>query len=187
MTKQELERYLEIKTVLELHEIEVGKDGFMSCPFHANCEQSMKLYEELNGVACMRSSCNNYRKIFDAYQVLQELKGFKAEEARIYGKSLLLKELENLRALVKVEESNLLIEEEEGLEVLPKGGMEFLKDLRSYLKKANRKTFTSQDLRDSFKIARSTLIKYLKILEANEVIKILSGNRYNGYKYSLEE
>ena len=186
MTKQELERYLEIKTVLELHDIEVGTDGFMSCPFHANCEQSMKLYEELNGVACMRSSCSNYRKIFDAYQVLQELKGFKAEEARIYGKSLILKELEQLRSLVKEEDSNIL-EEVEGLEELPKGGMEFLKALKSYLNKANRKTFTSQDLRDTFRIARSTLIKYLKILEANQVIKILSGNRYKGYEYSLEE
>ena len=97
MNKQELERYLEIETVLRLEKIEFTDQGLFPCLFHEKRSECMKLYTELNETACMNENCSHYRKVFGAFELIQEVKQCKAEEARMFGKALLLKELQELR------------------------------------------------------------------------------------------
>jgi hypothetical protein len=182
MNEQELERYLEINRILSHHKIEVNESGLMSCPFHPNTEKNMKLYEELNGVACMKKSCSNYRKLFAAFEIMKKLQGVEKEEALSYGKKLLLEELELLRGEKEVIEESPKTIEYIGLS---EGGKEFLEELKKYMEESSQKIFTSKEVGKYFRIARSTLKKYLQQFRTNELIEIRGGDQYNGYDYAL--
>ncbi|BDS10666.1 hypothetical protein [Aureispira anguillae] len=188
MTKQELERYLEIETILKLHKIAIDKEGFMSCPFHSNCERSLKLYPELNGVACMRESCSKYRKVLDAFSILQELEGIKTEEARLYGKSLLLRELESYRARktpVKVQE----IGENRSLNKREAVLLKYFEDLKRFvLEKGGGEQgyeFRLGEVREDLKVYKSTQQRYIHELLEKGYIEQSSGSSNRGYYYRI--
>jgi predicted transcriptional regulator len=184
MNEQEIGRYLEINKILSHYKIEVNEAGLMSCPFHSNCETNVKLYEELNGIACMKESCSNYRKLFAAFEVLQKLEGIEVDAALLYGKKLLLEELEILRGKNKTrEEEPKAIEKDK---VLGGSLSLFLVDLEKYVKELEEPSFTRKAIEEHLRINKSTLKKYLRQLESQGIIKVIGGNRYRGgfeYRY----
>jgi hypothetical protein len=188
MTKQELEKYLEIETVLNHYKLSVDEDGFMSCPFHTNCKKGLKLYKELNGVACTRESCANYRKIYNAFEFLQEIKGVKVEEARMYGKALLLKELEQLREL-KQEDSFEEIEEKRSLSRSEKGLILYWKKLKGFvlMQGSGNKAFEFNltEVREQLGVSKTSQQRYIHELIAKKYIKQSSGSVNTGYYYQI--
>jgi hypothetical protein len=185
MTKEELERYLEVESILKMHDIAIDKNGLMSCPFHPNCEGSLKLYRELNGVACMRESCSNYRKVFAAFEVLQELKGCSANEAKLYGKSLLLEELERLRGARKEEKQ----ESAQKLHKKDKGLVAFwikLKGLILELGGGNKDyEFSLREIREEMNIAKTSQHRFVQQLVEMDYLCKISGYSNKGYYYQV--
>ena len=58
MTAKELKKYLRIDILLELEGLEVDKNGMLACPNWKNSgEKCLKIYPELNGIGCIRGSC----------------------------------------------------------------------------------------------------------------------------------
>jgi predicted transcriptional regulator len=185
MNEEELGRYLEINMILSHHKIEVNESGLMTCPFHPNSEKNVKLYGELNGIACMKKSCSNYRKLFAAFEILQKLQGIEKEEALSYGKNLLLEELEILRGKNEtIEEGPKRIEKDK---VLGGSLSLFLVELEKYIEELEEPIFTRKAIEEHLRMNKSTLKKYLRKLEAQGLIKVTGGNRYRGgFEYRYE-
>ena len=186
MNTEDLYRYLEIESVLSNYEIEVKPTGKLDCPFHENCTSSMRLYKELNGIACTRSSCANYRKVYNAFEVLQELEQCNKKEAVLFGKGLLLKELDDLRSLLKGKTKQEKLKESNKV-VLSEKGAEFYEELKRYLRERNQTIFTGKALQKDFRVATSTLKKYLSQLTEQGSIEVIGGSRYRGYEYELKK
>lgn len=190
MTKQELERYLEIEQVLAQYGVVVKSDGQLDCPFHRECKGSMQLYKELNGVACTRSSCTEYRKVFTAFELLRKLEGCNLETARLYGKSILLEELEELRE-EKVKRLSL---RSLSSEVLANGKSEILSfwtRLQAYLSMQAlpmyEYEFSQSELRRALKLNKSTLQRYLDELLMKDYVEQVSDNKARGYTYRAKK
>lgn len=182
MNQAELEKYLEVRSILDLKGYELDNKGQLDCPLHEGCTGSWQLYEELNGVACMRSSCRYYQYLFRSIELLQELESCNKKQAVLIGKSMLLKELEDYRSKSKVAlESSL--SKNTNYE-MTRGSEELLSLLQQEFSSVS---FGFDELRKrvSLEVGKSTLTKYLKTLRDSGYLEIVSGNRYRGYEYKL--
>lgn len=188
MTKQELERYLEVETVLRLEKVAFSPSGLFACPFHEKRSECMKLYPELNGIACMNENCKDYRKVFGAFDVLQELKSCKAEEARLFGKSLLLKELEELRGVNRKATTKSVVKKKP-IPRKDKGLLSYWEDLKNFvLEKGKGKQdfeFNLTEIRERLELSKSTQQRYTKQLLAKGYIELSEGSSNTGYYYKI--
>jgi DNA primase/DNA-binding transcriptional regulator YhcF (GntR family) len=69
---------------------------------------------------------------------------------------------------------------------LTKASRSFLEIIKEYLKKGQKETFYSKELRISYRINPNTLKRYLRELREYGYIKIIAGNSYKGFEYELE-
>lgn len=155
----------------------------------------MKLYPELNGIACMNENCKDYRKVFGAFDVLQELKSCKAEEARLFGKSLLLKELEELRrkkvpAVVAEKEARRAAQKEDLPDWLrqDKGLLNYWESLKKYVHGQGVKgyEFKVNETLKALGVKRTTQHGYIKTLRAHGYVVQTAGYSNKGYYYRLK-
>ena len=188
MTKQEIERYLEVETVLRLEEVAYSSSELFACPFHEKREGCMKLYPELNGVACMNENCSDYRKVFGAFTTLQKLKDCKAEETRLFGKSLLLRELEELRGAVR-KELDLVELKITNISRKDKGLLKYWTGLKSFVLEQGGGNqafeFNLSEIREALGIGKSTQQRYTNQLVSKNYIKKSQGNTNTGYYYQI--
>ena len=108
-----------------------------------------------------------------------KLLGYKGQAALDEGRGLLWAELEGYREDRKPLESAEKEEITEGMQL-------FLEDLKG---KYKGKRFTSSQVREELELSlgQSTLIKYFHVLRAKKCLKIVSGSRYSGFLYELED
>ncbi len=69
---------------------------------------------------------------------------------------------------------------------LTKAARSFLEDLKLWLKKENKESFTAKEIRKLLRLAPATLKRYLSELERYGYIKS-KGNRYVKYEYSISD
>ena len=62
----------------------------------------------------------------------------------------------------------------------------FFEMLKAYLKEQDTEAFYSKEVRSAFRLSPSSLGRYLYELERMGYIKIISGNRYKGFEYKIQ-
>ena len=70
---------------------------------------------------------------------------------------------------------------------LTKASRNFLEMIKVYLKKQQKETFYSKELRLYYRIKPTTLKRYLRELNSYGLIKIISGSMSKGYEYEILE
>ena len=172
MTKKEIEKYLSLGRLLDRKGYSTDNKGVLDCPFHKDCKESWKLYEELNKAACMRESCSMYRQVFGVFELISQLEDCNEEQALLLGKSLVFKELELWHRETRLKER--LSEREQ--------------ELLSRLRKAyGGKAFSPSQARLELhlKHAKTTLLRHFQKFEKEGHLERVGGNQQKGYEYVL--